>query len=174
MVYRITEGAIAGLQPIAETRLPVSVTAGPELSAENQAGLLGRIVRAFDDTYGEGEFIYLQGVASTVVGDLVIYDTFAKTTKRAVAGDRGPCAVAMSANVASQFGWYQISGAAVVRSATAVAAASPYVTASAGQIDDAVVATDKIDGARYKTADGTPSAGLATLELDRPALNGNG
>ena len=29
---------------------------------------LGTIVRAVDPTYGEAEFIYLKGVASTVVG----------------------------------------------------------------------------------------------------------
>ena len=80
----------------------------------------------------------------------------------------------MSANLANQFGWYQISGAAVAKSGAAVANASVYVTATAGTVDDAVVATDKVDGARYKTADGTPSAGLAVLQLARPSLNGNG
>lgn len=135
---------------------------------------IGKRVKAKDPTYGEGEFIYLKGVASTVIGDVVIYDQRANTTTRTVAGSRGPAAVAMSANVANQFGWYQIAGSAVVKAATVVANASPYVTATAGTIDDAVVATDKIDGARFKTADGTPSAGFAVVQLDRPALNGNG
>jgi hypothetical protein len=39
---------------------------------------LGTIVQAADGIQGVGEFIYLQGVASTVVGSLVTYDhTFA-------------------------------------------------------------------------------------------------
>jgi len=135
---------------------------------------MGRIVVATDGLYGVGEFVYLRGVASTVIGDLVIFDQSTGNTTRAVAGSRGPCAVAMSACVALQFGWYQISGAAIVRTNTAVNNASPYVTAGAGLIDDAVVATDKIDGARYKTADGSPAAGFAILQLARPALNGNG
>jgi len=136
---------------------------------------LGTIRRGQDPVYGEGEFIYLRGVASTAVGDLVVYDQRSGVaTTRAVAGSRGPVAVAMSANVANQYGWYQISGAAVVNSNTAVANASVYVTATPGQVDDAVVATDKVDGARYKTASGTPSAGFAVLQLSRPALNGNG
>jgi hypothetical protein len=137
---------------------------------------IGKRIRAKDsaNVSGEGEFIYLKGVAATVIGDLVIYDQRANTTTRAVAGSRGPAAVAMSANVANQFGWYQISGAAIVKSLAAVAGSSPYVTATAGTVDDAVVATDKIDGARYKTADGTPSAGFAVLQLDRPSLNANG
>ena len=135
---------------------------------------VGTRVKAFDPIFNEGEFIYLKGVASTAIGDVVIFDQYANTTIRAVAGSRGQAAVAMSANVANQYGWYQIRGAAVVKSAAAVANARPYLTATAGTIDDAVVAGDSIDGARYKTADGTPSAGFAILQIDSPCLNGNG
>lgn len=147
-----------------------------EIAVSNtvQAHPLGKRIRGLDPVYGEGEFIYLKGLALTAVGEVVIYDQNANTTKRAVAGDRGPCAVSMSANVANQYGWYQIAGAAITKSAAAAANASPYLTAAAGTIDDAVVAGDKIDGARYKTADGTPSAGFAIVQLDRPSLNGNG
>lgn len=153
--------ARSGVQAIADTS-----------TVQNHA--LGTTVRAVDETYGEGEFVYLKGAASTVVGSVVIFDQKAATTTLAVAGSRGPAAVAMSANVANQYGWYQVSGSAVAKAATVVAGASPYVTATAGTIDDAVVATDKIDGARFKTADGTPAAGFAVLQLARPSLNGNG
>lgn len=157
-----------GWQPISDT------TAASTATNPTRQHPLGTIIRALDPVYGEGEFVYLAGVASTAVGDLVVYDQRAGTTTRTVAGSRGPCAVAMSANLANQFGWYQVSGAAVVKSATAAANASVYVTATAGTVDDAVVATDKVDGARYKTADGTPTAGFAVLQLSRPSLNGNG
>lgn len=139
-----------------------------------QNNLIGTIVEAVDPTYGAGEFIYLKGVASTVLGDVVIYDQYANTTKRAVAGDRGPIAIAMSANVASQYGWYQISGSAVVKAGTVAAAGSVYLTSTAGTVNDAVVSGDKIDGAIFKTADGTPSAGFAIVQLQRASLNGNG
>lgn len=135
---------------------------------------IGTVVRARHATYGEAEFIYLPGVVGTVAGDAVIYDLNAGTTTRAVSGSRGQVAVAVSANVASRFGWYAISGLVPTRSATAVNNALAYVTASAGQLDDAVSATNKIDGAVYRSADGTPSAGLALVQLSRPALNGNG
>lgn len=135
---------------------------------------LGTIAQATDPTYGSGEFVWLRGVASTAVGDLVIYDQYAKTTTRTVAGSRGPAAVAMSANVANFEGWYQIGGAAVVNANTVAANASVYVTATAGTVDDAVVAGDKVDGARFKTTDGTPGAGQAIVQLDRPHLSGNG
>lgn len=160
MAYALTSAYI-GAQDIATT-------------STTQAHPIGTRVHAYDSTYGEGEFIYLKGVASTVVGDAVIYDTKANTTTRAVAGSRGPVAVAMSANVASQYGWYQITGSAVVKAGTVLADGACYVTATAGTLDDAVVVGDKIDGMRFKTADGTPSAGFAVAQLARPSLNGNG
>ncbi|WP_205501922.1 hypothetical protein [Rhodopseudomonas sp. BR0G17] len=167
MAYVIQQAAI-GMPPIAST-LPASTSAG-----RSSPWKLGDIVKAVDPVLGVGEFIYLPGLAATAVGETVIYDLNAMATKRAVAGDRGPCAVAMSANVASQYGWYQISGLAVVKTGTVAANAKPYLTATAGTIDDAVVAGDKIDGMNFKTADGTPSAGFALAMLDRPSLNGNG
>jgi hypothetical protein len=138
---------------------------------------LGKIIRANDkDTtaYGVGEFIYLKGVASTAIGEPVIYNLSSGTTTRAVAGSRGNIAIAMSANVANQYGWYQISGNCVVKTGTVVANALPYLTATAGTLDDAVVSGDKIDNANYKTANGTPSAGFALLQANRPSANGNG
>ena len=144
-------------------------------TSTTQNAPLGTIRRGQDSTYGEGEFVYLKGVASTAIGDLVIYDQKAGTTTRAVAGSRGPCAVALSANVANQYGWYQIGGSAVVKTAAgAVANANVYLTATAGTVDDATVTGDKVDGARYKSASDVPSAGFAILQLDRPSLNGNG
>ena len=135
---------------------------------------VGTIIQANDPTFGTGEFIWLNGAASTVVGSPVIYDQLAGTTTLTVAGSRGPVAIAMSANVAGQQGWYQIAGAAVVKTAPVVAGANAYATATPGQLDDAVVAGDKIDGLRFKTADGNPSAGFVVAQLDRPAMNGNG
>lgn len=160
MAYIITDGRIA--------------TQRIETTDTSQNWPLGTIVRAKDPTYGEGEFVYLKGVASTAVNDVVIYDQYAGTTTRAVAGSRGPAAVAMSANVANQYGWYQIGGAAVVNAGTVAAAGNVYATSTAGTVDDATVSGDKIDGARFKTADGTPSAGKAVVQLDRPSMNGNG
>lgn len=160
MTYALTSNYI-GAQTIAST-------------STTQAHPIGTVVTAHSATYGTGEFVYLKGVASTVIGDLVIYDQKASTTTRAVAGSRGPVAVAMSANVADQYGWYQIRGSAAVKSAAAAAAGNVYLTATAGTVDDAVVVGDKVDGARYKTADGTPSAGFAVLEISRPSANANG
>ena len=87
---------------------------------------LGAIVRGVDPTYGEAEFIYLLGVASTAVGSVVTYDASTyQTVLSAVGGSiPRPIAIAMSANVASEYGWYQISGVAVVKKTCTVSLAA--------------------------------------------------
>ncbi len=154
-----------GMQPIAETRAAQS-SAGP--GGRRPGPDLGKIISAVDPTYGNGEFIYLLGVASTVVGSAVIYNPDDYSTTLAVADAIGPVAIAMSANVASQYGWYQIQGKGVAKAGTVVDNANVYLTATPGQLDDAVVAGDRLKGAKWASADGTPSAGLAEIELWRP------
>ena len=90
MAYRIVDQHI-GSQPIADTS-----------TVKNHP--LGTIVRAVDPTYGEGEFIYLQGIGSTVVGSWVTYNVSPGVTALLAPNAIGPVAVAMSANVASQYG----------------------------------------------------------------------
>ena len=94
MAFRITN-AMVGWQPIADTS-----------TVKNHP--LGTIVTATDPTYGGGEFIYLAGVTSTIVGSIVNYDdafTTALNTS-AVTGPPRPLAVSMSINVGSSYGWY--------------------------------------------------------------------
>lgn len=160
MAYIITTQT-AGMQPIATT-------------STTQRHPLGTRVNAVDSTYGEGEFVYQKGVGSTVVGSVVIFDQYTGTSTLATAGSRGPVGVAMSANVLNQFGWYQVCGSAVAKAATVLANGNVYATGTAGTVDDATVAGDKIDGARFKTADGTPSAGFAVVQLSNPSMNANG
>lgn len=136
---------------------------------------LGSLARARDPLYGEGEFIYLAGIASTVVGSLVDYDQYLGTTALAPATSGiGPVAVAMSANVASQYGWYQITGAAVVKSpnATVVGADVFMLAATPGSVDDAIVASEQILGAKFSTTTGVPSTGLAVIQINRPFHQG--
>jgi hypothetical protein len=87
---------------------------------------LGTIIRANDPTYGDGEFIYLLGVASTTVGSVVTYDASTYQTVLSAVGGNIPraVAIAMSANVASAYGWYQISGQAVVAKTATVSLAA--------------------------------------------------
>jgi len=132
---------------------------------------LGTIIRAVDASYGVGEFIYLKGVASTAVGSFVTYNMDDGSTALLAANAIGPVAVAMSANVADQYGWYQIQGKAVGKCLTQFADnGNVYATATAGSIDDAVVAGDRVKrakGASTTVAD----SGVADFEIDRPFMD---
>ncbi|MGH8676447.1 MAG: hypothetical protein ACREVG_19330, partial [Burkholderiales bacterium] len=82
----------------------------------------GQEACGFDDVSQKyGTFIYLPGVASTVVGTMVDYDLNAGTTtlSPATAGV-GQVAVALAATVATKFGWYQVEGIAAVRAPNAM------------------------------------------------------
>lgn len=158
MAYTITDSLI-GSQPIADT-------------STTQQHPLGTVVRAVDATYGAGEFIYLKGVASTALGSWVTIHEDDNTTTLLAANDIGQVAVAMSANVASQYGWYQIRGKAIGKALTGyLDNALVFATATAGSIDDAVVAGDRVKKAIGASAVGTPSAGLAEFEIDRPFMD---
>ncbi len=127
-------------------------------------------MQAQDPTYGVGEFIYLLGVASTVVGSWVTYEQDNGATTLLAANAIGPVAVSMSANVASQYGWYQIYGkcpSALVL-AGFVDNANCYATATAGSVDDAVVAGDRVKNARGASA---ISSGAAEMELWYPFMD---
>lgn len=137
---------------------------------------LGAVIRAADPVYGEAEFIYLKGVASTAAGDLVIYDDKADTTTRTTASTYGPVAVAMAAVLANQFGWYMIAGSAVVSTASAGTGAANNrlkTTATAGQATVSGTAANKVDGAYCTSAQDAPGAGFTVVEIARPSCNGN-
>lgn len=161
MAYTIQE-PLAGYQPIAVTD-----------TVQNHT--LGTIVSANDPVYGGGEFIYLKGVASTVVGTMVDYDEYLGTTALSPAtGGIGQVAVAMSANVANQYGWYQIQGSAVVRAPNAMVVGADVfsLAATPGSVDDAAVAGEQILNAKVSTTTGTPSTGLAVIQINRPFHQG--
>jgi hypothetical protein len=136
--------------------------------------ILGSRIKAVDVSLGEGEFIYLEGVADTAAGLVVGYNE-AFETVLADAGDRGPVAVAMAAVVADKYGWYQIKGIATVKVLAADAADKPqFLTATDGSVDDAVVTGDQLDGFVSMSAIDTPAAGYAYCYLSYPCANGNG
>lgn len=134
---------------------------------------LGTIVKATDkgdNGNGSGEFIYLQGVASTEAGSWVTIDEGA--TALLAADGKGAVAIAMSANVANQFGWYQIAGKAVGKAATGFADnGDVYATSTDGTVDDAVVAGDRVHGARGASALDAPATGMAEFDLNRPYVD---
>lgn len=186
---------ILGQTPIASTLTPnsnsieMSTAAGgtlassPQPAGRSTPGRLGTIATAYHPVYGEGEFIYLLGVASTAIGSVVTWNGNASgvpayQTTLALTGTPptkgAPVAVAMSANVAGAFGWYQLSGQAVVATnGTLVAGPGPvFLSSVAGQVTSTQAAGTQIENAVNVTATGTPAAGFAVVEIDRPFYEG--
>lgn len=159
MAYLHVEPRI-GMQPIATT-------------STTQLHPLGTIVRAMDTTLGEGEFIYLLGIVSTVVGSAVTYNTANYATALAAVGTNKPqpIAFAMSANVASSWGWYQIGGnaKALKTSGLAIASNAAVGVLTIGKIA-ATASGKEIEGAL--TVLKVTVTTLATLVINRPKMQG--
>jgi hypothetical protein len=153
----------------------VNPVVGSQAIASNsttQQHPLGMICQAKDPTYGQGEFIYLKGLDTTAVGSWVTYNADDGSTTLLAASAIGPVAVAMSACVTGEYGWYQIGGKAIGKALTGfVDNANVYATATAGSVDDAVVAGDRVKNAKGASAVDTPSAGLAEFEIARPWMD---
>lgn len=141
---------------------------------------LGAIVEAKDPVYGGGEFIYLLGVAATIVGSLVTWNgntsgtpTFQTTLCPSTANLAQPVAVAMSANTAARYGWYQISGNAVASTNGTLAAGPAQIyIGTTGTVTSTGAAGKQILGSVNVTATGTPAANLAVIEINRPHAQG--
>ena len=163
---------LAGVPAIIST---LANTTALSASGRVPGAWLGYVVEAIDPVYGSGEFIYLEGVASTVVGSLVVYDTYLNTTTLAPAtAGKGSVAVAMSINLAGFKGWYQIQGIAAVKAPNAMVAGAEVfmLAATPGSVDDAAVAGEQVLNAAVSTTTGTPSAGLGLIQINRPFLQG--
>lgn len=138
---------------------------------------LGTIVRAKHATYGAGEFIYLLGVANTVVGSLVTYSASTyQTTLSPTAGESAHAvAVAMAATGASTYGWYQIGGMATVKK-TAVAVSPQvaiYLSGTAGRVKVIASEGKGIVGARSANlASVTSTTSTVLVAINRPHLQG--
>ena len=141
-----------------------------ETSTTQMAPLGSRVkARGIDRPgYGAMEFVYCVGVAATAEGNLVTIDGSGFTTTRVSANGVGKCAVAMSANVASQYGWYCVDGTVNITSGDVADGAQLYLTSTASSVDDAVVAGDVIYGA-YAVAD--DSGGTTLSSITHPFVN---
>lgn len=164
MAWTPTENQL-GIQPIA-------------VSSTTQNHDLGKVIRARDPSLGEGEFIYLLGVASTVTGILVTWNATTFQTALVAASAKNqdvPVAAAMSANVASQYGWYQIGGlATVLKTAVAVTPqVSLFTSATSGRVKVLASAGQQVLGCRSANL-ATISGGVSTITalFGRPFLQG--
>jgi len=180
MAYTITTPQMGWVQ-IANTDAgflpPSTVSSGSTTTVPTPPLYPGMVIEAVDPTYGAAEFILLAGVASTVVGSVVTYNTTSFTTTLAAVGTYKPqpVAIAMSANTAATtWGWYQISGLAVVKKTCTVSLAA---NAAVGVLTIGLIAGTgsgkEVQGALV-AAVASATAGRTTVQvvLDRPHMQG--
>lgn len=117
------------------------------------------------------EYIYLKGVASTVLGSWVTYDEVGATALLA-ANAVGDVAVAMAAIVADKYGWYCIKALSVPASIAANCAdnaAGIGREGADGVAGDGRAAGDAIIGAVTRAA--TTSAAVIACQISYPKVN---
>lgn len=172
MAYTIIE-PLAGLMPIALTDAGYTPVNGSTAipSAPMTAGM---VVKASDPTYGTGEFILLKGVASTAIGSLVRYNAVSFQTVLVVntAVQVMPVAVAMSANLAATWGWYQICGTAVLSKTSVILLpnVAVYISGTAGSVKALASAGLQMVGCRTQLVTTASAATTVLVTINRPHL----
>ena len=139
----------------------------------------GTVATFRDAVLGGGEFIYLLGIANTILGSIVTYQlsdgvSLNGTTAlwAGTASTGSPVAVATAAIVASNWGWYQIGGAAIVATSGSVSAGNPLYFQTTGIAQAAAVNGKQILGARASSGNGVPTTNQTIVTLDRPHVQG--
>jgi hypothetical protein len=137
---------------------------------------LGTVVKAVDkgsNANGEGQFIYVKGVSSGAVGSWVKILEDDYSTALLAANDIGKVGILMAAlDANTKYGWAQVRGKAVGKCLAAFADNGlVYATATAGSIDDAVVAGDRVKQAIGASAIDGPATGMAEFEIDHPFMD---
>lgn len=169
-----------GLPAITDHTTPATVETIGSTTVYDIPVPLGTIVKASDPTYGQGEFIRLIGVANTVANLMVTYSksTFQTAIMSDTANLSMPVAVAKSACVAGEHGWYQISGMTPVlktnvKADPAVAGNRVFLSATIGRVMQTSTAGKQILGAmRANVATVTSTTSTVVLQLSRPHAQG--
>lgn len=172
MAYTIVNPTL-GVMPITSTDAGITPANGstviptPPMTA-------GMIVRATDPTYGEGEFILLYGVASTIVGSLVRYNavSFQTVLVTNTTVQDTPVAVAMSANTGTNWGWYQISGTAVLAKTAVIILpnVAVYISGTAGKVKALASAGLQVVACKSQLVTTASASGTVLVTINRPHL----
>jgi len=127
---------------------------------------LGTVAKAEDTTYGALELVYLQAGANDVLGSAVTFGGD-YVTALAVANAVGQIGASLAPKSSGEFGWFVVRGNVPVKVLADFADdAKCYLTATAGSFDDAAVVGDDVFAAKSISAIGTPSSGLAVINLN--------
>ncbi len=128
-------------------------------------------VRMFSDGY---EYVYLQGIGSTVAGDLVVYDRGTWTTARLTTSLKGGVAVATAATIASTYGWYGYLGSFSVNNLSATATNVALYPSGTTAVGTSVITKNlQIQGVIARgTPPTTTGGGAQTCQFMSPAWIG--
>ncbi len=146
---------------------PLAGAQGITVHSTTKNHQLGTIVQAEDPTYGAGEFIYLEGVAGVAAKAWCIYGSDQKVSNT-LNDLYGPVCIAMAATVASEYGWFQISGKALGLCKTQCADLGRVcLTSTSWTVDDASVTGDLVANALC-SATTVVDSGYTTFDIMRP------
>lgn len=130
---------------------------------------IGTVVAGTDVLGGYAEYIYLQGIGSTIVGSVVTYDETGLTALIA-ANAIGPVAVATALTVAATFGWYARVGTFPVDMVANVADNSNLGRETTnGKVGDGFATGDMIIGMIARAA--VTTAAVSNCQLYNPLVN---
>ncbi len=160
-----TEGPIIIGSPGAGTN-PLTLAAA-DLTSVIDSAAVNPLLTFGRDAAG-GEYLYLKGVASTIVGSAVTFDENGLTTL-VVANAVGMVAFAMAATVDSTWGWYCVKsprgGMSVSTDSGIADNGQVYIDGTAGRVDDTAVTGDRLTNAIFR---GTDTSNLTLCEFDHP------
>jgi hypothetical protein len=133
----------------------------------DQIDTVKRFALGYTVDMGDSAFVYVQGVTSGAANKFATYTAAGVTTL--IAADAVGLVGVFCADLdaTSKFGWLQVKALAGRAGATDTVAANtvPYIDGTAGRVDDAVVAGDKVYNAFIRTAD---TSNVATVYLNYP------
>lgn len=148
-----------GTQPFNDWFVPDTVQRQP----------VGMIVTAVDPFWGTGEFIYLKSNAAVIKGSLCMWDELYQAALLPTTTLQGfPFAVAMTPAASGVYFWAQLSGFAVLKSNTDVAADAAGAVVAAG-LAGASATGKQLVNARFRKA----NAATKTIALTS-TVNGSG
>jgi hypothetical protein len=130
------------------------------------------------------EYVFLAGVASTILGSWVTFDELGVTAgidSGTAASIKGDVAVATAAVVANKYGWYGRKGhfaCGAISGGDAAADGKVFATSTIFLADDVAVTGNQIHGAIFRTQEGEANAAfgldataaLATVQIDHPFI----
>jgi hypothetical protein len=160
--WQIVSPQLVGWQPINQTSTTKQHDLGTRVEAIDRGS----------NGNGQGTFVYAKGLDDTVAGSWVLFNEDDWSTSLLVANDIGNVGIAMSACVSGSYGWYQVRGKAVGAALTGYADnANVIATSTAGSVDDALVAGDRVHRAKGASAVGGPATGMAEFEINFPEVD---